>query len=417
MKKTRRKFLLYAVLAVFASLFVLLGIINMLVFTTAAEDADAVTQMIATGKGTINNMNGSGSGETNKNGGIAAEEQGYMGMNGDRFGPMGPESPEISNSLRYFTVAFEKDSDVGTIVTYNISAVTEEEAIEWATALKSESTGWTKGTYRYRVYKQNKVTYVTVIDQGRELLPAYRILIYSIVGTIAGTLISFAILLTVSNKLFAPLEDADRKQRKFIVAAEREFKLPLTVINADTEIIEREGGPTEQTRSIHRQVNKMTSLVDDLATLAVFEEESDSKREELSLNEMLETALENNKQNFAQAGIEITKEIEIAKFKGEKEAFERVFAELIENVLKYAETKAKFTLMETNGRIRIGIENDTDLPDGDVNQVFDRFVTLDNVVAGSAGLGLAYVKEVIDKHNGRENAKVEDKTFVLNIDL
>ena len=59
-----------------------------------------------------------------------------------------------------------------------ISAVTEEEALSWARSLRGENKrGWTRGVYRYRVYKTNHITYVTVIDQSRELLPCFRILL------------------------------------------------------------------------------------------------------------------------------------------------------------------------------------------------------------------------------------------------
>ena len=51
MKQVRRKFVLYAMLAVFVLLLTILTIINGTNFTMAASDADAVTAMLAEKKG------------------------------------------------------------------------------------------------------------------------------------------------------------------------------------------------------------------------------------------------------------------------------------------------------------------------------------------------------------------------------
>ncbi len=149
MKKTRRRFVLYAVLAVFASLVILLGAINIVNFTMAADDADALTEAVASGE----------AGRFLDSGGQApapGQENPQDGRPG-RFGPMGTDSPEVYNSLRFFRISFDKE-DNATLLNFRISAVTNDEAVEWARSLKKETTGWTRGTYRYRVTKRDGVT-------------------------------------------------------------------------------------------------------------------------------------------------------------------------------------------------------------------------------------------------------------------
>ena len=53
MNKVRKKFVLYAEIAVFILLTVLLSVINVINFTMSAQDADRVTAMIAAEDGTI----------------------------------------------------------------------------------------------------------------------------------------------------------------------------------------------------------------------------------------------------------------------------------------------------------------------------------------------------------------------------
>ena len=331
-------------------------------------------------------------------------------------GPMGPNSPELNETMRYFTVAFDADGN-GTLVSYRISAVTEEEALSWAESLKKETTGWTRMTYRYRVYSQNGQTLVTVVDQGRELLSAYRILLCSAIGLVVFTALSFLILRLVGRRLFAPLADADRKQKEFIAEAEQALKLPLTVISADTEILERNHGPSEQTRSIHRQVRNMNSLVRRLGSLSLSEDEK-LPQATFSLSELLEEMTERSEERFSARGVALSREIEAhINLDASPEVMERVIAELLENAEKYASSRAEVKLERQSERVRLTVSNDTSLPDGAVDQCFDRFTTLSNASADSAGLGLAVVRDVVRSMGGRVSARVENGCFLLQIDL
>ena len=68
--------------------------------------------------------------------------------------------------------------------------------------------------------------------------------------------------------------------------------------------------------------------------------------------------------------------------------------------------------------ILLQTENDSDLPAGDADQVFDRFTTLKNASSEEAGLGLSYVKDAVKSMDGRVSARVlEDGTFLLQIGL
>ncbi|MBQ8975015.1 MAG: HAMP domain-containing histidine kinase [Oscillospiraceae bacterium] len=402
MNRVEKKFVLYAMLAIFVLLTVLLAVINVTGFTMASEDADRVTQMIAGAGGAF----GPGQDATKP------PEPGD-----GRMGPMGPDSPELGASVRYFTAAFDSEGQ-GELIAFNISAVTRQEALQWAQKLSKESTGWTRGTYRYRVYELDGRTYVTVIDQGRELLSSYRILIISICGEAAGLILSFFVLMFVTKRLFAPLKEADRKQKMFIAQAEREFKLPLTVIRANTEVIELENGPSDNTRSINRQVERMSRLVKRLGTLAIFHRE-DMSKVRVVLSDMLEQALETGQKSFDGCGIALEKHIQPdVTVTGEPEALRRVIDELIDNAVKYSLTKADFTLAREGERISLTAKNDTQLPNGSVDEIFDRFTRLSNADGGeSTGLDLAYVKDIVRAHNGRVGARVADGEFILKIDF
>lgn len=336
---------------------------------------------------------------------------------GFRMGPMGPASPETTSSLRFFTVAFSDESGTGEVIAYHISAISENEALEWAAGLRREEIGWTRGTYRYRVYRDGDSTFVTVIDQGRELLPSLRILVISAVGEALVLAIGWFVLLGIGRKIYAPMEEADRKQKNFIRNANKEFRIPLTVIGGNTELAERRYGPDEQTRSTRRQLARLNELVDKLGTAGIFEEKGAAPAP-VSLSETLCAALDREAENFSRRGILLTSEVtpEIT-VQADPDGMRKLTDELVENALKYALTKASFTLKKENDSLVLEAKNDTDLPDGPADRVFDRFTVLQNGKEGSPGLGLASVKEILKAHNGRGEAFVRDGIFTLRITL
>ena len=103
---------------------------------------------------------------------------------------------------------------------------------------------------------------------------------------------------------------------------------------------------------------------------------------------------------------------------GDSEAMSQLISELLENALKFSVSRARLKAGREKGRSEIIAINDTTLPDGNYDQVFDRFTRLEN--AGDlpgAGLGLSHVKEIVQAHNGRAYARVMNGEFILRISL
>lgn len=446
MNKARKRFVFYAMLAVFVLLTALLGVINGTNYTMAAQDADDLTMALSRSQGQFpggpsvqlpgqSGQYSGGQGQSRQpdqfsaqpgqlqpaqpDQSQSAQPDQFSGRTGGQgilpFAPAGPDSPDMQGSLRYFTARFEADG-TGSLTVYRISAVSEEEALNWAASLTGESTGWTRGAYRYRVWQDGGATLVTVIDQSRELGPCRRILIISLCGLGLALLISFLFLHFIGKRLFAPLEEADRKQKQFIAEAEKEFKVPLTVIDGAAELIEREHGPSDPAAAIHRQVRKMTGLVNDLGNLAIFEEEAAAPSD---FSAVLEDLAALYRPRFAEKGMvlntDVAPEVTVA---GSEELLRRIGTELLENALKFAGPQTDLTLTREGQRIRLTVTNDALLPAGNYEQAFDRFTRLSNAegIPGS-GLGLAFVKEGVRTLKGRASARAEAGKFILQLSL
>ncbi|MBQ1503688.1 MAG: HAMP domain-containing histidine kinase [Clostridia bacterium] len=395
MNKVRRKLVVSAMAALLILLTALLAVINVINFALVAEDADRIKETIAEGGGEFRDMMKNGEGP----------------VPGGRAGPMGPDSPETPFTARFFTVRFDKNGKAETVA-HNISAFTEDEAKEIAGKLVGEKrTGWVMTTYRFRVYKKGGETYVTVIDQGRELTPSYRILVVSVVGEAVVLILALAFLSAFSRKLIRPLEEADRKQKKFIGEAEAAIKVPLTVIGADVEIIERTSGPTDRTASIRRQVGRMTEITKKLRTMSLIEGE----RELFDLSAAVKRAALSSADGFSVRGIALDLDVEEGvKIGADEGSLSKAVTELFENAAKFAKSRASATLKREGERVTFSVTNDADLPDGPVEQAFDRFVRLPNAggVPGD-GIGLCSVRDAIREAGGRVSAVCSNGEFTV----
>ena len=141
---------------------------------------------------------------------------------------------------------------------------------------------------------------------------------------------------------------------------------------------------------------------------------------EVPVSEFLSAVLDRASAHFSERGIELTTDIASdVRLKADPEAMKQMLDELTLNTLKFALTKAEFSLKSENGHVLLEIRNDAALPDGPANQVFDRFTVLENAkdAENGAGLGLAYVKAIVKAHNGRADAAVSGGFFTLRITL
>ena len=399
MRNVRKQFVLWSAVSVFVLLSVILAVINIINFTMAAQDADLLTERLL-------NEGGQFEKGPEPQGGWNPGFQGQI---------MGPDSPEMRDSLRYFAVRFDQEGNAQ-MVSFRISSLTEEEAVSLASGLVREKTGWVNQSYRFRTEKEGKGTLVIVIDQSRELLPSYRTLIISAIGLVAALAIFVVFLLLIGKRLFRPLEEADRKQKKFLVEAEKGFKVPLTVISADTDVIEREHGSSESTKSIHRQVKRMVEITKQLHSLSLLDENQKTAGV-CSLSDAVTYAVDRKTGAFEEKGLDVELSVEPGvTVDGDSAALHALVQELVENALKFALTRASFRLENGEGIPKLTVSNDTNLKDGEADEVFDRFTRLENASGKpGSGLGLSYVKEIVRAHNGRLKAEVTDGAFTVRV--
>jgi len=205
----------------------------------------------------------------------------------------------------------------------------------------------------------------------------------------------------------------ERTRRDFIANVSHELRTPLTSLLGYTETLMDESTDSkarEFLEIIRRNAQRMSRLTEDLLTLARVESgEERLQPAPVSANELLRDA----QASFSEMakgkglGIEIAESPDAMVF-ADRDAIHQVFANLIDNALKYASgTKKKIEIGATErfSNLEFYVRDfGQGIPSEHLPRLFERFYRVDKArsrEAGGTGLGLAIVKHIVLNHGGQ----------------
>ncbi|MBR3844401.1 MAG: two-component sensor histidine kinase, partial [Clostridia bacterium] len=110
------------------------------------------------------------------------------------------------------------------------------------------------------------------LDCETELATFYSFLWNTLGVSAAGIALVFILVLIFSGLVMKPVAESYEKQKQFITDAGHELKTPLTIIDANTEVLEMEHGESPWLTSIRNQVKRLSDLTQKLVFLSRMEE-------------------------------------------------------------------------------------------------------------------------------------------------
>lgn len=140
------------------------------------------------------------------------------------------------------------------------------------------------------------------------------------------------------GKILKPVSESYEKQKRFITDASHEIKTPLTIIDANTEVIEMMEGENEWTNSTRKQVARLTSLTEKLVFLSRMDEEA-TKLEmlEFSLSDAILDTAEPFKAIARTKGKKLTIDvIDGILYTGDEKTIRQLVSILLDNAMKYS---------------------------------------------------------------------------------
>lgn len=466
-KTLRKKFIAIAMLSTALVLFVIIGAINIANYINTNANLDARLELIAYNGGTFPDMNDDGSAPAVPDISSEAPDSSTTDMEpapdgstvpndstvsdgstapDDSMVPPAPDSgsyfddqygrhgidKETPFETRYFSVLLYANGNVSTIDTGKIASVSTSDAGDYATSLYGK--GKTKGfidQYKYlsvsttNTNGDNMVLYV-FINCSKELMTIRTYALASIGISIIGLLVVFVLVCFFSKTVTKPMAESYEKQKRFITDASHEIKTPLTIIDANTEVLEMMEGENEWTVSIRKQIARLTALTEKLVFLSRMDEDS--------------TRLEMQKFNISDAILDTAMPFEtVAESKGKtlnisvapdinyigsETNIRQMVSLLLDNAIKYSSENGSIRLnFSTNGKLKIlSVWNTVDeIETGKLDYLFERFYRIDksrNSKTGGFGIGLSVVQAIVQAHNGKVSAKSEDgKSIEFTISL
>ena len=256
-------------------------------------------------------------------------------------------------------------------------------------------------------------------------------------GLMGGTsaLITLFVLTLFSLALFIIFKQKRLSEMKndFVNNMTHELKTPISTISLASQMLNDKSIPDEQknmaqiSRIIQTESKQLGFQVERVLQMAIFDHgQLKLKLEEIDLHDVIETVAQNFLlQIDKRAGkLEFTPEAEETVVRGDVMHLTSVISNLIENAMKYTRQTPRIGIATRNERGTIVIsvsDNGIGISKEDQKRIFDKFyrVPTGNVhnVKGF-GLGLSYVKLIVEKHRGTIQIKSEpDKGSRFDINL
>ena len=401
----RKKFILVAMLSTMLVLTAIMGVVNFSNYREMLDRADEMTALLE------------------QNDGKFPEEPSWHEQDDTETPPAKPENDEKNKSrfsvetpfeTRYFTVTVDENGEVTDCDLDRIAAVDEETAEEYTqTAQQKNKTTGFQGIYRYRVTETEDGAKYVFLDCRREISNFRTVLVTTISVSLLGLAAVFVLVVIFSRMVFRPVEESIQKQKRFITDASHELKTPLTIIDANIEVMEMESGESQWTKSTRKQIQRLSGLVQQLVTLSRLDEEKGLEEKcEFNLSEAVSECVQPYESLAQTREKNLTLNIEEdITYTGDERSIRQLAGILMDNAVKYSSENGNITLtLKKKGKkIFLEVYNDADdLPQGKLDVLFERFYRLDssrNSGTGGSGIGLSMAKAIVQAHKGKITAE------------
>lgn len=335
-------------------------------------------------------------------------------------------SPELPYEIRYFSVKFNVDGEITSVNTGKIAAVDTSSAISYAEEiLKKNKTSGFKDSYRYMVTSDEKGSQIIFLDCRRTLETFMDFVLTGILVSAAGVAAVMFLIILLSGQIVRPFSENYDKQKRFITDAGHELKTPLTIIDADAEIIEMDIGENEWLTDIKSQTRRLADLTNSLILLSKAEEGESLQLIQFPLSDVIEEeccafkALAVTGNKILEADIE-----KMISFKGDEKLIRRLTAILVDNAIKYSDDGGyiKISLKKQKNQIKFTVYNTVDyISAKNISRLFDRFYREDssrNSETGGYGLGLSIAEAIVTSHRGKITAATEgEKSLRITVTM
>jgi signal transduction histidine kinase len=209
------------------------------------------------------------------------------------------------------------------------------------------------------------------------------------------------------NAMLDRIEDAARRQQRFVADASHELRSPLARIRTELEVdLAHPAGadPAATTRSVLSETIGMQALVDDLLVLARQDAGAAPTRPAVPVD-LDELVAEQVRRLRAEGPVRVdAARVSAAQVTGDAGGLRRALGNVVDNAAHHARSLVTITLAEQGAAAVLSVADDgPGIPAERRDEVFERFARLDgarSASTGGTGLGLAIARAIVVDHGG-----------------
>ncbi|MEK4302476.1 sensor histidine kinase [Oceanobacillus sp. FSL K6-0251] len=275
----------------------------------------------------------------------------------------------------------------------------------------------------------NRISFLDITDSMDTLRNlAYT---FTFVG-LALLAVLFFISLVFAKHSIQPVLEAWEKQKQFVANASHELKTPISIINANYDVLMANqdktiGSQLKWLQYMQIGTERMKTLINQLLTLAKLEDTNiELPKEEVNISNMIEENLVTLQAYIEEKELDCKTEIEPnVLINSHSESLQRIIMILLENAVQHVDHTGKIvvSLEQFKKHIKLSITNSGQgIPKSELPYVFERFYQVNpsrQHTNGNYGLGLSIAKLLLDKLNGKitvQSIMGQYTTFTIKLD-
>jgi two-component system, OmpR family, sensor histidine kinase CiaH len=283
-----------------------------------------------------------------------------------------------------------------------------------------------KEDFYHNVYYMLNDDALVIVDAKSEVDSMNMVLIIS--SSVSAFALFFISVLAylLSKYVIRPYEDLYRSQRRFLTDASHELKTPLSVIQADLDILETKSPSNPWVSSAMSQTERMKKLILEMITLNKLEELSSTyPKKRFDVAGILLDVCSNYDSITEEKKVDFRYDIPSSLFIiGNEDLYLKLFSILLDNAFKYIDENGYIhvSVMESHKKVTFCFENSAkEIDEEKLAHCFDRFYTMDESRSkknSGFGIGLSIAKAIVMEHDGEIKAlKVKDSAvrFVVSV--
>jgi signal transduction histidine kinase/DNA-binding response OmpR family regulator len=234
---------------------------------------------------------------------------------------------------------------------------------------------------------------------------------------LAKEVVSRASIAMENARLYAAVQDADRRKNEFLAMLAHELRNPLAPIRNAVHIMQADDVTLDMTHwardVIGRQAEHMGRLIDDLLDVSrIVQGKVTVKPEKLSLAAIIERSVESSTPRTQAREQQVVVQLpeEPIEVNGDVIRLAQVLSNLINNASKFSGpgTTIRVSAAYADREVRIAVKDEgSGIDPAFLPHIFDLFAQGDQSLdraQGGLGIGLTLVKHLVELHGGRVTA-------------